>query len=74
MQNDILHYYRQARAHQRLLASEDRGGLTVDPSGRTERTFGAPYGEHALSAYLSAQRAIYFRRDLAETVKVAKAR
>lgn len=52
----LAHAYRVARAYQQKLMTDDAYGLTVYPSGRTERTFGpAPYGEHALNAFATAK-------------------
>jgi hypothetical protein len=66
----LAHYYRQARAHQAALAADDRGSLTTFfDSKRTERTFGAAYGCHAVAAFLSAKSTIHFRADLARTVR-----
>lgn len=43
---------------------------TFFDSKRTELSFAsAPYGEHALSAFMSAKRAIHFRADLSRTVR-----
>jgi hypothetical protein len=70
MNNALLHYYRQARAHQASLAAEGRGSLTTFfDSKRTEVTFGAAYGCHAIAAFLSAKRTIHFRADLSRTVR-----
>jgi hypothetical protein len=66
----LAHYYRQARAHQAALAAADRGSLTTFfDSKRTETTFGASYGCHAVAAFLSAKRSIHFRADLSRTVR-----
>lgn len=64
------HWFKHFRAWQRKVSVESGGGLTVYPSGRTERTFAsAPYGEHALSAWESAKAQIHFRARLKEMVK-----
>jgi hypothetical protein len=63
----LARLYRVARAHQKRLAADDSGTLTVYPSGRTERSYAsAPYGEHALAAWWSAKSALAFRRRVAE--------
>jgi hypothetical protein len=64
MNKTTLHHYRAARAHQMALAVNYGGSLTIGPSGRTERTFGAAYGFHAYAALMSAKRAIHFRATL----------
>lgn len=75
LKEKMAHHYRRARAWQALCAANGDGALTVYPSGRTERSFGsAPYGEHALSAWMSAKRAVYFRAELARMVKARRAR
>jgi len=75
MNTATLHYYRQFRAHQHAVAMDGSGSLTVYPSGRTETSYGsAPYGEHALSAYLSAKCHIAFRQRLAADVADHKKR
>lgn len=66
------HYYKQARAHQAAVMAMGGGTVTRYQSGRTEMSYAAaPYGEHALSAYLQAKRSIYFRRELAAAAKAA---
>lgn len=71
----MQHHYRAARAHQQKVWADGCGSLTVYPSGRTEHAYAsAPYGEHALSAWMAARRHVYFLADLAQTVKAAKKR
>jgi hypothetical protein len=61
------HYYKQARAHQAKVIAEGGGMLTRYESGRTEKSYAsAPYGEHALSAFMAAKRSIHFRKSLAK--------
>jgi hypothetical protein len=65
MDKAVLHYYRQARAHQ----VKTYGSKTIYPSGRTEFTGGgAAYGCHAQAALQSARGTIFFRADLSRTV------
>lgn len=64
------HFFGKFRAHQRAIYADGGGTLTTFPSGRTELTFaGAPFGEHALSAWLAAKRHVAFldrlKRDVA---------
>lgn len=59
----IKHHYKRFRAHQ--LETYGNSNLWVD--GRNVRQFtggSAPYGEHAISAYLSAKRHIHFMENL----------
>lgn len=66
----LLHYYRAARAHQAALAADGRRSVTTFfGSKRTEVTFGASYGCHALAAFNSAKRSIHFRAELSRTVR-----
>ncbi len=61
MKKAIQHHFRAARKHQRDVANDGGGTLTVFPSGRTELSFAsAPFGEHALSAFMSAKSHIAF--------------
>lgn len=61
MNSQLENLYQQFRRHQREVANEDRGMLTMYPSGRTEMSYGsAPYGEHALSALASARAHVAF--------------
>lgn len=61
----VLHYYRQHRAHQMKVYADGGGTMTTYPSGRVELSYGAaPYGEHALSAFLAARRSIHSRKTL----------
>lgn len=63
MNEELRREYAYNRAHQRKAEADDVYGLTVYPSGRTEKTYGsAPYGEHALSAWTSARATADFRR------------
>lgn len=66
----LLHHYRAARAHQAKLAADGiRSVTTFFDSKRTEVTFGAAYGCHALAAFNSAKRSIAFRKELSATVR-----
>ena len=68
----ILHHYRRFRAHQ---MSVYPSCVTTDPSGRSELTAAsAPYGEHALSAYIGAKRHLHFVADLGATLKASERR
>jgi hypothetical protein len=70
MNKAVEHHYKRFRAHQMSVWSDGGGGLTFYPSGRTELSFGgAPYGEHALSAYLSAKAHINFLARLHDMVQ-----
>ncbi len=61
----LTHYYRYFRNHQRDVINEGGGAITVYPTGRTELSYGsAPYGEHAISALLSAKHHINFLKQL----------
>ena len=69
------HYFKQVRAHQARVAASGGGSLTTYPSGRTERSYAsAPYGEHALAAWASAKREVFFRAVLSARVKADKKR
>jgi len=76
IRQDVLHYYRQKRIHQNDIYVSGGGTEThLFESGKVELTYAsAPYGEHALSAYLSAIQSIAFRKDLSATVKQYKKR
>lgn len=75
MNSQIAYFYRQERARQMALANEGCGTLTSYQSGRTEMSYGgAPYDEHAVSAWLCAKRRVYFRRELSNSIKIAKRR
>jgi len=59
--NKLKHHFKRFRKHQMDIANNDGGMLTVFPSGRTELTFAsAPFGEHAISALMSAKQHIAF--------------
>ena len=59
--NAVKHHFKRFRAHQMKVANSGGGMLTIFPSGRTETTFASsPFGEHALSALMSARRHIAF--------------
>lgn len=61
----LEHYYREFRRHQ----LDTYGDSLVYIEGVNQRQFtggGAAYGEHALAAYNSARRFIYFRKRLKE--------
>ncbi|RWL22523.1 MAG: hypothetical protein EOR63_32310 [Mesorhizobium sp.] len=67
MNGKVKHHYLQFRAHQRKVSSDGGGMLTRYPSGRTEKSYAsAPYGEHALSAFISAKRHIAFLERMRE--------
>lgn len=71
MTQALAREYHHQRAHQ----AATYGSLTTYPSGRTEYSAGsAPYGEHALSAYMAAKRMLYFRKSLSETVAAGRKR
>jgi hypothetical protein len=74
MNSAVAHYYREARDHQRQIQADGGGCLTTFPSGRTELTHGASYGEHAISAFLSAKRHVAFRAQLSKDVADHKRR
>lgn len=64
----LLHHYRKARAHQ--IATYGLDGLHIN--GKSARQFtggGACYGEHALAAYWSARRHIYFMERMKKYTK-----
>lgn len=62
MDRSVAHFYKLNRAHQRASAAKGGSMLTIFESGRTELSFGgAPYGEHALSAFMAAKRELAFR-------------
>jgi hypothetical protein len=70
----LTHYYRQNRAHQMKIANEGGGTLTVYQSGRTESSYAsAPYGGHAISAYMQAKRDLRFA-ERRRKIKRAEAR
>ena len=70
MTRAIEHFFREFRDHQRKVQDEGRGVLTVYPSGRTERSYAsAPYGEHALSAFLAAKHHATFVARLGKEVR-----
>jgi hypothetical protein len=57
----LTHYYKMNRKHQMKIANEGGGTITVYKSGRTEFSYAsAPYGEHAMSAYMQAKRDLRF--------------
>jgi hypothetical protein len=75
MRNDILHYYRQTRAHQMSMWATGGGTITRYPGGKTELSYGsAPYGEHAVSAYQSARSHIHFMKTLKADMAAHKKR
>lgn len=58
----ILFHYRRARRHQMDTYGMD--GLYIDGVHQRQHTGGgAPYGEHAISAYLSAKRSKFFHEQ-----------
>lgn len=60
----ILHYYRQARRHQ--MATYGMDGLYIDGVHQRQHTGGgAPYGEHAISAFMQAKRSVHFYKTYA---------
>ena len=60
----LQHHFKRFRQHQMNVAADGGGTLTTFPGGRTELTFAsAPFGEHALSAFMSAKRHIHFMRS-----------
>jgi hypothetical protein len=61
-------WFRHFRDHQRRLMANDAFMLTTFADGRaSQRTFAsAPFGEHALSAFLAAKRQIAFHRRMRE--------
>lgn len=74
MNQAIAHHYRRFREHQRSFWN-DGGSLTIEPSGRTEHTFGgAAYGLHAVAAFLSAKRHIAFKVQLSADIKASRKR
>jgi hypothetical protein len=63
MNEELRSEYAYNRAHQRKADADGVYGLTVYPSGRTEKSFGgACYGEHALAAWEAAHSTANFRR------------
>lgn len=63
MNEELRSEYAYQRAHQRKAAADDVYGLTVYPSGRTEKSFGgACYGEHAAAALQAARSMVSFKR------------
>jgi hypothetical protein len=57
------YYYRKYRQHQHEVYVSGGGSVDTYPSGRTEVSYGsAPYGEHALSAFVAARRHLHFLR------------
>ena len=62
--------FKKFRNHQRAIAKDGGGTLaTFSDSGRTEMTFGgAPFGEHAVSAFWSAIKHQNFANRLAADV------
>jgi hypothetical protein len=62
--------FRRARAHQFDVWAHGGGTLTTFPSGRTELTFAsAPFGLHAVSAFATAKRALFFRAEARATLR-----
>jgi hypothetical protein len=63
--NRLQHFFRKFRNHQRKVQVDDGGTLTTYPTGRTELSYAsAPYGEHALNAFVSAKRHAAFLDQL----------
>ncbi|MCP4127316.1 MAG: hypothetical protein GY753_09670 [Gammaproteobacteria bacterium] len=63
MNKTLQHHFRAERKHQMDIANDGGGSLEVFPNGRTELSFGsAPFGEHALSAFVSAKGQIAFMK------------
>lgn len=63
MNEELRSEYAYHRDWQRKCAADDCYGLTVYPSGRTEKSFGgACYGEHAAAALQAARSMVSFRR------------
>jgi len=57
----LTHWFKHFRQHQRDVMAEGGGMVTTFPSGRTELSFAsAPFGEHALSAWLAAKSHVHF--------------
>ena len=73
MNKQLLHFYKQKRAHQ--MATYGNSGLFV--AGVDQRQFtggGAAYGFHALAAYNSARSHIHFRKTLKDDIAQSKKR
>lgn len=58
-------WYRHFRQHQRDVYANGGGTAIHYPTGRVDYEYGsAPYGEHALSAYILARSQVTFRKHL----------
>ncbi len=73
MDRNILHFYRQNRAHQ--LTTYGNSGLHINGIDQRQFTAGsAAYGEHAIAAYWAARRNVHFRETFTEDMKANKRR
>jgi len=66
MNKTLLHYYRQKRAWQRKLMNDGRAmSTTYADSKKVKLSYAsAPYGEHAVSALMSARSHMHFMRRI----------
>lgn len=65
MNNALKRHYIEHRRHQMKIANDGGGAITIYQSGRTELSYAsAPYGEHALSAYMAAKRHMHYASEV----------